>query len=117
MHSDELARQRTQTLDESMLLDTEEVDRPVVDFLRASPGRIALVAILLIAALLVVGATASKTVFDRQARLETLRLHTEPLADAAQRIYSALAFANTSAATAFLSGGVEPQDVRDRLRL
>lgn len=114
MHSDELARQRTQTLDESMLLDTEEVDRPVVDFLRASPGQIALVAIVLIAALLVVGATASKTVFDRQARLETLRLHTEPLADAAQGIYGALSVANTTAATAFLSGGIEPHAVRDR---
>src|SRR6478609_11236882 len=74
----------------------------------------ALVAVVLVAALLAVGATASKTVFDRQRQLETLQSHTEPLADAAQRIYSALAFANTSAATAFLSGGVEPQDVRDR---
>jgi hypothetical protein len=74
----------------------------------------ALVAVVLIAALLAVGATASKTVFDRQSQLETLRSHTEPLADAAQRIYGALSFANTTAATAFLSGGVEPRDVRDR---
>jgi hypothetical protein len=74
----------------------------------------ALVAVVLIAALLGVGATASKTVFDRQGQLETLRSHTEPLADAAQRIYGALSFANTTAATAFLSGGVEPRDVRDR---
>ena len=71
-------------------------------------------AVVLIAALLAVGATASKTVFDRQGQLETLRSHTEPLADAAQRIYGALSFANTTAATAFLSGGVEPHDVRDR---
>jgi len=74
----------------------------------------ALVAVVLIAALLAVGATASKTVFDQQSQLETLRSHTEPLADAAQRIYGALSFANTTAATAFLSGGVEPRDVRDR---
>ncbi len=71
-------------------------------------------AVVLIAALLAVGATASKNVFDRQGQLETLRSHTEPLADAAQRIYGALSFANTTAATAFLSGGVEPRDVRDR---
>ena len=114
MHSDEPVGQRTQTLDESMLVDPEEVDRPVVDFLRATPGRIALIAVVLIAALLAVGATASKTVFDRQGRLETLRSHTEPLADAAQGIYGALSVANTTAATAFLSGGVEPNDVRDR---
>src|SRR6195256_5180882 len=74
----------------------------------------ALVAVVLVAALLAVGAAASKTVSDRQRQLETLRSHTEPLADAAQRIYGALSFANTTAATAFLSGGVEPHDVRDR---
>ena len=106
--------QRTRTLDESLLVDPDEAERPVVDFLRSTPGRMALVAVVLIAALLAVGATASKTVFDRQGQLETLRSHTEPLADAAQRIYGALSFANTTAATAFLSGGVEPNEVRDR---
>ena len=97
-----------------MLVDPDESERPVVDFLRATPGRMALMAFVLIAALLAVGATASKTVFDRQGQLETLRSHTEPLADASQRIYGALSFANTTAATSFLAGGVEPQDVRDR---
>ena len=114
MQSNELPHQRTRTLDESLLVDPDESERPVVDFLRATPGRMALVAVVLIAALLAVGATASKTIFDRQSQLETLRSHTEPLADAAQRIYGALSFANTTAATAFLSGGVEPRDVRDR---
>ena len=90
MHSGELAHERTRTLDQSLLVDPEESDRPVVDFLRATPGRMALVAVVLVAALLVVGVTASKTVSDRQGRLETLRSHTEPLADAAQRIYGAL---------------------------
>ncbi len=74
----------------------------------------ALLAVVLVAALLAVGVAASTTVSDQQGRLETLRSHTEPLADAAQRIYGALSFANTTAATAFLSGGVEPHDVRDR---
>ena len=114
MHSGELAHQRTHTVDESVLVDSEESDRPVVDFLRATPGRMALVAVVLVAALLAVGATASKTVSDRQRQLETLRSQTEPLADAAQRIYGAVSFANTTAATAFLSGGVEPHEVRDR---
>jgi hypothetical protein len=113
-HRGVTAPSQAPTLDESRLVEPEESDRPVVDFLRATPGRMALVAVLLIAALLAVGATASKTVFDRQGQLATLRSHTEPLADAAQRIYGALSLANTTAATAFLSGGVEPQDVRDR---
>ncbi|AFM19959.1 hypothetical protein Mycch_5274 [Mycolicibacterium chubuense NBB4] len=114
MGSGGLAQQRTRTLDESLLVDDEEADRPVLDFLRATPGRLALVAVVLVFALLGVGAVASKTVYDRQSQIETLRSRTEPLADAAQRIYSALSFANTSAATGFLSGGVEPRDVRER---
>lgn len=114
MHSGELERRRARTLDESMLVDLDEPDRPIVDFLRATPGRIALMAVVLIAAVLAVGVAASATVSDRQQRLEALRSHTEPLADAAQRIYSALSSANTTAATAFLAGGVEPRSVRDR---
>ncbi len=114
MHSGELARQRTPTFDESLLVDPEESDRPVVGFLGSTPGRMAVMAVVLIAALLAVGVAASTMVSDRQSRLETLRSHTDPLADAAQRIYGALSLANTTAATAFLSGGVEPHDVRDR---
>ena len=112
MGSRGLAQQRMRTLDESLLVDDEEAERPVLDFLRATPGRMALLAVVLVAALLGVGAATSKTVYDRQGQLETLRSRTEPLADAAQRIYSALSFANTSAATGFLSGGVAPRDVR-----
>ncbi|MUL85384.1 MULTISPECIES: hypothetical protein [unclassified Mycolicibacterium] len=114
MRSGESERRQALTLDESLLADAEEQDRPVVDFLRATPGRIALMAVVLIAAVLTVGVAASATVSHRQRQLETLRSHTEPLADAAQRIYSALSSANTTAATAFLAGGVEPRDVRDR---
>jgi len=104
----------THTLDESLLVDHEEAERPVQDFLRSTPGRLALLAVVLVAALLSVGAVASKTVSDQRGRLETLRTHTEPLADAAQRIYGALSFANTTAADGFLAGGVDPQEVRER---
>jgi hypothetical protein len=114
VHSGELARQRMHTLDESVLVDPGESDRPVVDFLRSTPGRMALVAVVLVVALLAVGVTASKAASEQQARLQAVRSHTEPLADAAQRIYLALSFANTTAATTFLSGGVDPNDVRDR---
>ncbi len=114
MHSGELESRQALTLDESVLADAEEPDRPVVDFLRATPGRIAVLAVIVIAAVLTVGVAASATAADRQRELQTLRSHTEPLADAAQRIYSALSSANTTAATAFLAGGVEPRDVRDR---
>ena len=113
MRSGELERQ-TQTLDESLLIDPEESGHPIIDFLASTPGRMTLAAVVLVAALLAVGVTASATVSQQQRRLQTLRSHTEPLADAAQRIYGALSFANTTAATAFLSGGVESTDVRER---
>lgn len=115
MHSGgELESLRARTLDESLLVDLEEPDRPVIDFLRATPGRIAAVAVLLVAVVLAVGVAASTTVSSRQRELGTLGSHTEPLSDAAQRIYSALSSANTTAATAFLAGGVEPHEIRDR---
>jgi hypothetical protein len=114
VQSDELSRQQTHTLDESVLLDAGGSDRPVVEFLRSTPGRMALIAVVLIIALLAAGVAASTSVGDRRDQLETLRSHTEPLADAAQRIYNSLSIANTTATTAFLSGGVEPQEVRDR---
>ena len=114
MHSGELERRQTHILDESLLTDLDEPDRPVVDFLKATPGRIAIVAVILVASILAVGVVASVTTSSRQRDLETLRSHTEPLADAAQRICSALSSANTAAATAFLSGGVEPHEVRAR---
>jgi hypothetical protein len=105
---------RTQTLDESVLIDPEGPDRPLVEFFASTPARLALIAIVVVAAVLAAGVTASSTIADRRARLETLRSHTEPLADAAQRIYGELSIANTAATTGFLSGGIEPQDVRDR---
>ena len=67
MHSGELAHQRTPTLDESLLVDPDESERPVVDFLRATPGRMALVAVVLIAVLLAVGATAKYVLPARSA--------------------------------------------------
>jgi hypothetical protein len=114
VQSDELSRQQTHTLDESVLLDADGSDRPVVEFLGSTPGRMALIAVVLIVVLLAAGVAASTTVTDRRDRLETVRSHTEPLADAAQRIYNSLSIANTTATTAFISGGVEPSDVRDR---
>nr|WP_234792167.1 hypothetical protein [Mycolicibacterium brisbanense] len=114
MDGDEVERRQTRTLDESLLVDLDEPDRPVIDFLRATPGRIAVMAVILVAIVLAVGVAASATVSGRQQQLGTLGSHTEPLSDAAQRIYSALSSANTTAATAFLAGGVEPRDIRDR---
>jgi hypothetical protein len=114
MRSGELSRHRTHTLDESLLTDPEGSDRPIVEFLTSTPGRMAALAIVLIAAVLAAGLTASSTIADRRDRLETLRSHTEPLADAAQRIYGALSIANTAATTGFLAGGIEAQHVRDR---
>lgn len=47
-------------------------------------------------------------------RHDTALAHTEPLANAAQRLYVALSSADAAASTAFLSGGIESPQVRTR---
>jgi hypothetical protein len=73
-----------------------------VEFFASTPGRLALITIVLVAAVLAAAVTVSTTIGDRRGRLKTLCSHTEPLADAAQRIYGPLSVANTAATTGFL---------------
>ncbi len=81
---------------------------------RTTPARLAAVGVALIAATLVSGTIAAVQVADRVHTLETLHGEVEPLAYAAQDLYSSLSVADAAAATAFISGGVEPPQVRDR---
>ncbi|MGW0176624.1 hypothetical protein ACWDUM_22590 [Rhodococcus sp. NPDC003322] len=82
--------------------------------LRTSPSRITMLGIGLVIAAMVSGTVAAAQVTDRQRTLDALQSEVEPLAFAAQDIYSSLSIADAAATTAFLSGGVEPIAVRDR---
>ncbi|WP_433274062.1 hypothetical protein ACQPZF_20690 [Actinosynnema sp. CS-041913] len=88
--------------------------RRVTGLARSTPGRLSLVALLLIAASLLAGALTAGAVQRRSAALEVLADRSEPLAFAAQEVYRAMADADATAASAFLSGGVESAGLRQR---
>ncbi|MEU6149214.1 hypothetical protein ABZ816_04365 [Actinosynnema sp. NPDC047251] len=86
----------------------------VTGLARSTPGRLSLLALLLIAATLLVGALTAASVQRRSDALEALADRSEPLAYAAQEVYRSMADADATAASAFLSGGVESPDLRQR---
>ena len=65
-------------------------------------------------AIILISQLATAAIENRQANLDLLLVETEPLANSAQNLYSALSLADAAAATAFISGGLEPAEVRDR---
>jgi hypothetical protein len=102
------------TLDELQLIEPDRRRSPGLEFLTTTPGRLTVLAVVLIAAALAAGAVTAVAITDRQQRIQGLRANSEPLADTAQVLYSSLSIADASATSAFLSGGVEPQDLRQR---
>ncbi|MFI5714593.1 hypothetical protein [Nocardia sp. NPDC051750] len=83
-------------------------------FAQSSPGRLIGIGLLLVVLCLGSGAITAATVHDRQRDLDVLLADTEPDAHAAHRLYTSLSVADAAAATAFISGGLEPEQVRDR---
>lgn len=82
-------------------------------FARSSPARLIFIGAVTIVLCLVAGVVTAAAVSDRQSTLNTVLDDTEPFASSAQRLYSSLSIADASAATAFISGGLEPQSVRN----
>ncbi|MFI6868949.1 hypothetical protein [Nocardia sp. NPDC050406] len=83
-------------------------------FGRTTPGVLGALAIVSAALCLVTGVVCANQLNGKQTRRDVLLERTEPVAFGAQRLYVALSAADASAATAFLSGGVEAPEVRDR---
>nr|WP_296773071.1 hypothetical protein [Rhodococcus sp. (in: high G+C Gram-positive bacteria)] len=88
--------------------------REVRRLVRSTPARMIFLGFVLILASILTGVVASGAVSDREDTLDTLLVRTEPLANSAQNLYGALSVADAAASTAFLAGGLEPQEVRDR---
>ena len=101
-------------LDESMLVEPESRRPFWRTFLASTPGRLSVLAVVLVAAALAAGVVALAVTDARQREIDTLRTHSEPLADAAQSLYSSLSIADAAATTSFLFGGSEPVGVRER---
>lgn len=80
----------------------------VRDRVTTTPGRLALIALLVVAAAVSFGAIATAAEHSRAHAAQAARSQTEPLLVQASTLYTALADANATATTTFLTGGLEP---------
>ena len=79
-----------------------------------TPGRLRLLLGVLVLLSLAWGALAAFTVYQYSSAASSVVAVREPLSLNAQQIYRHLSDANDTAATAFLSGGLEPAAARQR---
>jgi hypothetical protein len=95
-------------------LSTAQLDRPtpvlsrVTQLRHSSPGRLQLILAWLLALGLLTGVVAGLAAHSAGAGTDDLGGRAQPLLVEAETIYSALADADTTAAQAFLTGGIEP---------
>ncbi|MCM6773096.1 hypothetical protein NDR87_04405 [Nocardia sp. CDC159] len=83
-------------------------------FAATTPGTIIGIAAAAVVLCLISGLVCAEEFSARTAHRDDALMRSEPLADAAQRLYVALSSADAAAATAFLSGGIESREVRGR---
>jgi hypothetical protein len=91
---------------------------PLLDRIRervnTTPGRLGLIAVLVVAGAVSLGAIATAAERSRADAAQAVRTQTEPLLVQASTLYTALADANATATTTFLTGGLEPPSRRAR---
>ncbi|MET9517647.1 hypothetical protein [Streptomyces sp. NPDC002994] len=89
-----------------------------VDRLRAGattePGRLRIIGALVAALVVAFGAATAWEISDRAAAADAVVTRSQPLSADAASIYRSLADADSAAASGFLAGAQEPQDVRER---
>ncbi|MFF3338110.1 hypothetical protein [Streptomyces flavidovirens] len=89
-----------------------------VDRLRAGattePGRLRIIGALVAALVVAFGAVTAWEISDRAAAADDVVTRSQPLSADAASIYRSLADADSAAASGFLAGAQEPQDVRER---
>ncbi len=86
----------------------------VRDRLATTPGRLALVSILVVVGAVLFGAIATGAEQSRERAAQAARSQTEPLLVQAKNLYAALSDANATVATGLLSGGLETVQKRRR---
>lgn len=79
-----------------------------------SPGRLSLIGAGLVVLAVLTGFVGTFTVQDRVNTIDGLISDREPLTAAAQELYGSLSDADATAASAFLSTGAEPPELRER---
>jgi hypothetical protein len=88
--------------------------RRLVARTRSTPGRLTLLMLALLAIGLATGVAGLVGSAQRSSLVDEVRARTGPLAVQAQELYRSLSDADATAASAFLAGGVEPAELRDR---
>ncbi|CAM3082958.1 hypothetical protein DFJ75_4007 [Williamsia muralis] len=102
---------------EVLSLTRERTQNPLTNMRElawTSPGKLMIISLVLLISSVVVGWYSSDTLDDRTTTLENMIVQTEPLAEASQVLYSSLSIADAAANSAFISGGLEPPELRER---
>jgi hypothetical protein len=81
---------------------------------RTTPGRLGIIASALVVLSVLTGFVAALALQMKVDTINGLAEHREPLSAAAQQIYRSLSDADATASSAFLSGGSEPAELRER---
>lgn len=84
---------------------------------RTTPGRLGIVASALVVLSVLTGFVAALAMQMKLDTITGLAEHREPLSAAAQQIYRSLSDADATASSAFLSGGSEPAELRERYEI
>ena len=101
-------------------MTTTQLERPapvlsrVTQLRHTTPGRLQLIVAVLLVVGLLTGLVAGLTAYSAGSGTDDLGNRSQPLLVEAETIYSALADADTTAAQAFLTGGLEPVALTDR---
>lgn len=95
---------------ESASLSAERVNR----WARRTEGKLALLLLAVVILGLVTGLTGMLGARDRGAVLDDIAGHSGPLTIASVEVYRALSDADATSASAFLAGGTEPAELRQR---
>ena len=81
---------------------------------RTTPGAIGIIALVVGAMCVIAGVVSGGQLTARIDERNSVLTRSEPFAYAAQNLYAALSAADAAAAAAYLSGGVETADMRER---
>jgi hypothetical protein len=82
--------------------------------LTTTPGRLSLAAVLLAVGVIVFGVLAASAVSARHRAAQSVASDSEPLLVASEGLYGSLSDADATAATTFLTGGLEARARRER---
>lgn len=91
--------------------------RALTRSVRRSPGRLTVIGVGLVVLALVFGLVGTLAVQNKNATLNELIDHREPLTAASQEVYRSLSDADATSANAFLVIGAEPTELRSRYDL